>query len=476
MSNKNINDVCEILGVESGRSNSSDKKLSLVEAINAKKEKERKERKVERKTFKDTPVSRELSALVGHHVSVAFERATALKAKPNLHKTVGKWISTKFINPARNDDLMLNHWVKENTEEEAINFAEYNKTVEVLEYSEEEYEKYLKDRDWDKDETDYLFDLCRKYDIRWTVIHDRYEWKDKNRTMEDLRDRYYSVNKKIYQVRPVTPGLASQTDKGQLIALNSYDKAKEEKRKIMLLNLYSRTKEQIEEEEALQEISDRIQANEKKFIREREALMKQFTVEMVQPKRKKSLLSGPTTPTIEASGSGFHNTVDIPKKNRRTSASSVGSAAVEAHSPKEVHTPIVSKKEKLNPGVLVRSQKIPIPKQALLLKVHKALQEFGLGPRPTMPTENVCSKFTELQKMTQNLLDLKKQVDKQEHELKIKRATLQRVLSSSGGERAGVSAQDGASTDGTTDTNTIPTKRDNRSLPNTPRDVKRARK
>jgi len=243
----------------------------------------------------------------------------------------------------------------------------------------------------------------------------------------------------------------------------------------MLLNLYLRTKEQIEEEEALQEISDRIQANEKKFIREREALMKQFTVEMVQPKRKKSLLSGPTTPTIEASGSGFHNTVDIPKKNRRTSASSVGSTAVEAHSPKEVHTPIVSKKEKLNPGVLVRSQKIPIPKQALLLKVHKALQEFGLGPRPTMPTETVCAKFTELQKMTQNLLDLKKQVDKQEHELKIKRATLQRVLSASGGEKAGISAQDGASTDGTTDTSTIPTKRD-RSLPTTPRDVKRARK
>src|SRR3954454_3398227 len=117
----------------------------------------------------------------------------------------------------------------------------------------------------------------------------------------------------------------------------------------------------------------------------------------------------------------------------------------------------MSKKEKLNPGVLVRSQKIPIPKQALLLKVHKALQEFGLGPRPTMPTENVCSKFTELQKMTQNLLDLKKQVDKQEHELKIKRATLHKVLSASGGEKTGINnVQDGASTDGTTDTSTIP--------------------
>jgi len=105
--------------------------------------------------------------------------------------------------------------------------------------------------------------------------------------------------------------------------------AKEEKRKNMLLHLYLRTKEQIEEEEALEDISDRIQANEKKFMREREVLMKQFTVEMVQPKRKKSLLSGPTTPTIEASSSGFHNAVEPPKKNRRTSASSVGSTAVE---------------------------------------------------------------------------------------------------------------------------------------------------
>ena len=57
MSNKNINDVREILGVESGslleRTNSSDKKLSpVVEALNAKKEKERKEKKNEKKTIK----------------------------------------------------------------------------------------------------------------------------------------------------------------------------------------------------------------------------------------------------------------------------------------------------------------------------------------------------------------------------------------------------------------------------------------
>ena len=75
---------------------------------------------------------------------------------------------------------------------------------------------------------------------------------------------------------------------------------------------------------------------------------------------------------------------------------------------------------------MVRSQKIPVPKQNLTVKVQKALQEFGLGIRPNMPTETVCGKWAELQKAIQNLLDLKKHVDKLEHDLKVKRAVLKK--------------------------------------------------
>ncbi|CAJ0908932.1 19730_t:CDS:2 [Entrophospora sp. SA101] len=89
-----------------------------------------------------------------------------------------------------------------------------------------------------------------------------------------------------------------------------------------------------------------------------------------------------------------------------------------SHSPVEVLVPIISRREKFAPGVVVRSQKIPVPKQNLTVKVQKALQEFGLGIRPNMPTETVCGKWTELQKAIQNLLDLKKHADKLEHELK----------------------------------------------------------
>ncbi|CAJ0846241.1 12398_t:CDS:2, partial [Entrophospora sp. SA101] len=295
-----------------------------------------------------------------------------------------------------------------------------NNPINVEKYSDEEYNKYLIDKDWSKEETDYLFDMCKKYDLRFIVIHDRYDFPNKTRTIEDLKDRYYSACKKILQIRPMIPG--NPSDKGTMIALNSYDKAKEELRKKNLCLLYRRTNEQIKEEEELLEEYERIEQNEKKFVKEREILMKLFNFQEISPpplplppqppKRKKSLLSGPPTPIVEISNSSmFYASNELAtKKSRRTSASSAGSILWFLY--------IISKDTKFAPGVVVRSQKIPVPKQNLTVKVQKALQEFGLGIRPNMPTETVCGKWTELQKAIQNLLDLKKHADKLEHELK----------------------------------------------------------
>ena len=41
------------------------------------------------------------------------------------------------------------------------------------------------DKDWTKEETDYLFDLVKEYDLRWHVISDRYDYVGgKRRSME----------------------------------------------------------------------------------------------------------------------------------------------------------------------------------------------------------------------------------------------------------------------------------------------------
>ena len=55
------------------------------------------------------------------------------------------------------------------------------------------------DHSWNKEETKYLWDLCEQYDLRFYIIHDRYDDKYE-RTIEDLKHRYYSVAKRIVEI------------------------------------------------------------------------------------------------------------------------------------------------------------------------------------------------------------------------------------------------------------------------------------
>jgi hypothetical protein len=63
-------------------------------------------------------------------------------------------------------------------------FAHFNTNSGVYSYSTEEYHQHLRDEDWTKEETDYLIDLCQAYDLRFVVIHDRWEWRGKERSIE----------------------------------------------------------------------------------------------------------------------------------------------------------------------------------------------------------------------------------------------------------------------------------------------------
>uniref|UniRef100_A0A452ZPQ5 dAMP1 SANT/Myb-like domain-containing protein n=1 Tax=Aegilops tauschii subsp. strangulata TaxID=200361 RepID=A0A452ZPQ5_AEGTS len=68
-------------------------------------------------------------------------------------------------------------------------FAKYNTKVDVLKYTDEEYEKYLTEPTWSREETDQLFELCQRFDLRFIVIADRFPTA---RSVEDLKSRYYS--------------------------------------------------------------------------------------------------------------------------------------------------------------------------------------------------------------------------------------------------------------------------------------------
>ncbi|KAE8270897.1 hypothetical protein A4X09_0g1460 [Tilletia walkeri] len=150
-------------------------------------------------------------------------------------------------------------------------FSQFNTTSGVYSYSNEEYHAYLKDDDWSKEETDYLIDLCHTYDLRFIVMHDRYTWPDKDRSIEDLKARYQTICRRLIRSRPSSdpPEMRSS-----LLLSYNFDRGREMERKRALKRLYARTPTQLAEEEALYVEARRLEQQEAKFAREREALLK----------------------------------------------------------------------------------------------------------------------------------------------------------------------------------------------------------
>lgn len=57
---------------------------------------------------------------------------------------------------------------------------------------------------WCREETDRLFDMCQRFDLRFIVIQGRWNYGEyenvPKRTTEDLKDRYYSVTNTLIKV------------------------------------------------------------------------------------------------------------------------------------------------------------------------------------------------------------------------------------------------------------------------------------
>ncbi|GAC72828.1 DNA methyltransferase 1-associated protein-1 [Moesziomyces antarcticus T-34] len=225
---------------------------------------------------------------------------------------VRQWRWTPFLNAARQDThidhetpevnhgLVLHHWAPapapsgadatpaEPEVESRYAFAEFNTDSGVYSYSNDEYIQHLRDDDWTKEETDYLMELCAAYDLRFVVIHDRYDWASaqpsfvsgstgalfqavKERSMEDLKARYYAVCRRLIRSRISTDDVETRQ---VLLSTYAFDKQREIERKKAVARLYTRTPEQLAEEEALYVEIRRIEQNEAKYASEREELLR----------------------------------------------------------------------------------------------------------------------------------------------------------------------------------------------------------
>lgn len=165
------------------------------------------------------------------------------------------------------------HWMKAKEINEPYPFARFNKKPRVITYTEEEYKKAVGSMtsDWDKLETDVLFDLCQRLNLRFIVIADRFsfELQDRidalncvqaskpaakgrkreikaasktivrDRTVDELKERYYSVAAEILKLRG---------DHEHPIVQKPFNFEMEVRRKNNLEKIFMRTKDQIDRE------------------------------------------------------------------------------------------------------------------------------------------------------------------------------------------------------------------------------------
>ncbi|KAL6309729.1 hypothetical protein BKA93DRAFT_723410 [Sparassis latifolia] len=410
-------------------------------------------------TRKPEGIPRELYALIGPSApTLAAQLAKPrLKQKPNLGGGGKvKWDWQSFRNGVRSDSLRLSHWAKVGTDPDAeYPFAKYNVQPNTYVYSQDEYTRLLEDKEWTKEETDYLFNLVREYDSRFYVVGDRYDFPSgPPRTLEDLKDRYYSVCRKLVRNRPWAGDEAS---KAQLISSLQFDKEKETTRKKYVASLSNRTQDQIDEEEALYIELKRLEQNERQFKRDRDELLRTLLgvesglsdlqvdedgltgSQMDIKKKKKGNSSAEVESPVSASPSGSNMMSlgqAIPKK-----AQSAKSAAYDAlhciHRTEVPPTNGPSTKAAHQP-VYLRSYKLPAPKITAAPKVAQVFAELGIShTRLVMPTRENCQQLESLIEAATALVETKKVVDKVDQDIRVMKARLANRQSEGADEEGG---------------------------------------
>ncbi|ORY59561.1 uncharacterized protein BCR38DRAFT_444892 [Pseudomassariella vexata] len=265
-------------------------------------------------------LAREVQNLGGDNpIAIVPEISSFKKRRLGSRKPAARWKLAPFRNSARGDGLLLKHWKREadkssgqdgpaneheataekqSEEIEDSEFAKFNVSVNVPQYSDDQYNATLTNKDWTKDETDYLMETCKKFDLRWPLVWDRYDYAlkmlvpsgqgsgegesdadpnsavvptPKIRTMEDLKARYYEVAAKMMAVqRPVQYMNAAEFSLHETMV--NFRPGDETKRKAYAQSLLGRSKEEIKEEESLLIEVRRILARTEKFNQERREL------------------------------------------------------------------------------------------------------------------------------------------------------------------------------------------------------------
>ncbi|RLN29474.1 SWR1-complex protein 4-like [Panicum miliaceum] len=267
-------------------------------------------------------------------------------------------------------------------------FAKYNKKVDILKYTDEEYEKYLIDPAWSREETDQLFELCERFDLRFIVIADRFPT---SRSVEDLKSRYYSVSRTLLIHRARSFDDVS----GIPLVKDGYDAAHETERKRALSALLSQTKRQ--------ERKDAETLAEAKRIIESRAASK--TVD------KAGMPSSSDNAMVPVDGVSPLSSTHPPLTHPNTAANS--------SIPNSLRTlRVYLRTHALDQMVQAASASAGL---RVIKRVDQTLQDLGVNLKPKVPTKAVCVEHLELRNEILTLLNLQKQLQNKEAEVSANR-------------------------------------------------------
>lgn len=182
------------------------------------------------------------------------------KENTKSSESTKKWAWSEFHNSARNDNLQLKHWQRVEDIKKDYEYAQYNKKINVVNIKKDEFEQFSNELDpsWSWEETEYFWDLCRSYDLRFIIIQDRYNFSGKDRSVEELKERYYSLCKKILENR-------KQFD--HPILKSGYCYEQEVKRRACLERIINKSTEQQKLENELIQQSNDIKEKQEKLAK-----------------------------------------------------------------------------------------------------------------------------------------------------------------------------------------------------------------
>ncbi|KAK3882263.1 hypothetical protein Pcinc_013343 [Petrolisthes cinctipes] len=296
----------------------------------------------------------------------------SVKAKLGM-KRVRPWKWMPFTNPARKDGVVLHHWRRICDQGKEYPFAMFNKKIELLKYSDGEYSEHLLCDDWTRSETDTLFDLCHRFDLRWPVIHDRWPSHLASRSMEDLKERYYNVTNILKKINNLTG------PEGKIV---NYDTDHERRRKQQLIKLWDRTPKQIEEEQQLLNELRKIEARKKEREKKTQDLQK----------------------LISADTDARKITKTTKKKLPQAKIAKLDTLPPSLESCTGIKFPDVK-----SSGVSLRSQRMKLPAsvgQKKVKAIEQLLGELNLETNP-MAVEEVCQRFNDLRSDLVLMYDLR---------------------------------------------------------------------